>query len=84
MQWLRPVLVGTMVIAIAVFFYGFLRYPDAPLHACGTPAGYCGKWGKPHTADDYHGFIVWQRTLFLVWPFAMIAGFILYRNKSKS
>jgi hypothetical protein len=84
MPRLRLVLICAVVIAIAVFFYGFLRYPDAPFHACQTAAGYCGKWGKPHTADEYRGFIAWQRMLVLLWPLAMIAAFILYKNKSKS
>jgi hypothetical protein len=84
MPWLRRATIAVMVIAVAVFIYGFLRFPDAPIRECKAAIGYCGKWGKPHTVEEFHAFLAWQRALLFVWPFAMIAGFILYRKKSKS
>ena len=55
----------------AVFIYGAVRYHDAPLREC-TEHGYCGKWGRPHTADEYHAFIIWQTTLIVTWPIGIL------------
>ncbi|KJC35881.1 hypothetical protein UP09_32435 [Bradyrhizobium sp. LTSP885] len=74
----------TYVIAIvmgAVFFYGMVRFPDAPLHECAT--GFCGKQGQPHTIADYRAFNAWQTTLFVIWPFGLVSLYLLQRDKLK-
>jgi hypothetical protein len=67
---------------LAIFFGGIALYPDAPLHECSGISGYCGKQGQPHTAADYHRFMVWQTALFVTWPIGFIAIAILKWIKS--
>ena len=62
----------------SVFFFGFLRFPDAPLHACQGPGGYCGKYGKPHSAAEFRGFTLWQNLLFVLWPLGMVAILLIW------
>jgi hypothetical protein len=76
---LLSALVG--VIMSSLFFYGWFKYPDAPIHACAGPTGYCGKQGQQHTLVEYQWFSVWQTSLFLIWPFGMLALFLLNRNR---
>ncbi len=82
-NWLRGVStarVATYCVAVlmmALLLYGFVRFPDAPLHIC--PSGYCGKQGQPHTLSEYSDFRVWERTLFICWPIGMVTLFLLQR-----
>lgn len=79
-------LVGS-VIALTMgvlFFYGWFRYPDGPLHSCDGPMGYCGKQGQPHTLPEYQAFVVWQASLFVVWPAGMLALFLLNRKSGSA
>lgn len=79
MKWKKALELCAGLPIIAVFGYGFITYPDAPFKECATPSGYCGKTGKSHTAQEYHAFIKWQTTLFIVLPAGAIAIFILRR-----
>jgi hypothetical protein len=66
-----------------LFIYGLIRFPDAPLHACGDHS-YCGKQGQPHTQKQFEDFDIWQNTLFWVWPIGMLALYILNRGRIRS
>src|SRR5579862_5283819 len=85
----RTALTGCVVLIMAaVFFYGG-RFPDAPIHPCVEgrnylikyhPDGYCGKQGQPRTADEYHAFEIWSKTMMIVWPLG-IGALIFLRRK---
>lgn len=75
------ILIATMMGIL--FVYGLIRFPDAPLHACGDH-GYCGKQGQPHTQKEFEGFELWQNTLFWVWPIGMLVLYILNRDRLRS
>lgn len=64
----------------AVFGYGLIKYPDAPLHPC-TSAGYCGKQGQAHGAQQYQQFSRWQATFEWSWPIGMLALYLLNRDR---
>ena len=59
-------------VMFAVFFYGMIRFTDAPFHPC--ELGYCGKTGLPHTGDEYTAFLHWQTSLLIIWS----AAFVLF------
>jgi hypothetical protein len=50
---------------VVMIVYALMRFPDVPFHECAS--GYCGKRGLPHTAAEYHEFLVWQRLLLIGW-----------------
>ncbi len=64
---------GIILVMAGVFSYGMLRYPDAPIHPCSGPTGYCGKQGQPHSLAEYQAFEFWQTTLISIWPIGMLA-----------
>jgi hypothetical protein len=66
-----------------LFAYGLIRFPDAPLHACGEHS-YCGKQGQSHTQKEFEDFEIWQNTLFWVWPIGMLVLYILNRDRIRS
>jgi hypothetical protein len=76
---------ASIVIAamMGIFFvYGLIRFPDAPLHACGD--SYCGKQGQRHTQRQFEDFEIWQNTLAWVWPIGMLVLYILNRDRIRS
>ena len=66
---------------LAIFLYGMVRYPDAPIREC--IGGFCGKTGLFHSADDYRDFNTWQTTLVVTWLIGMPILWLLQRNKTK-
>ncbi|MGF6308943.1 hypothetical protein ABIB82_002580 [Bradyrhizobium sp. i1.8.4] len=82
-DWLRGVTTARVVtfcaviLMAALFLYGLVRFPDAPLHMCAS--GYCGKQGRPHTLAEYSDFKAWERTLMICWPIGLIALYFLQR-----
>ena len=70
-----------MISMGTLFFYGWFRYPDAPLHPCDGPTGYCGKQGQPHSLSEFRAFGVWQTALLIVWPAGLLSAFALRRIK---
>jgi len=69
------------LVMIAVFQYGVLRFPDAPIRPCGDES-FCGKQGQPHTAVDYRAFVLWERSLLFIWPSGMLAVVLLIRKRT--
>ena len=72
-------LVGT--IMFVWFFYGIRRFPDQPIHPCGTHE-YCGKQGQPHSLADYEAYESWSTSLYVLWPSGMLCLF-LSQDRSK-
>ena len=60
------------LLAGATMLYGVYNFPDAPIRQ--TEGGYAGKRGKPHTKEDYEAFLRWKKTLFIVFPSALLLG----------
>jgi hypothetical protein len=60
--------------------YGFVRYPDAPLHPCGVH-DYCGKQGQRHTANEFAQFQAWQTMLEWTWIPGMVVLYLLNRDR---
>ena len=65
--------IAACLLAAATGIYGAYNFPDAPIRK--TAGGYAGKVGKPHTQEDYEAFIVWEKTMFIVFPTAFALGF---------
>jgi hypothetical protein len=69
-----------VAFCISLFIYGFARYPDAPIHACGTEK-FCGKQGQLHTKAEFVTFGHWETALLASWPFGVAAAFLLSRRR---
>lgn len=69
---------------VAVFGYGLTTYSDAPIKACGSASGYCGKTGKLHTAAEFHAEKSWERTLLFSWPLGVLAAIYLVRTRRRA
>jgi hypothetical protein len=78
---IRKVATAVIAATMLVFFsYGLIRFPDAPIHLCGT-GRYCGKWGRPHTLQQYRAFSIWQTTLIYMWPTGLISLAVLKKDR---
>jgi hypothetical protein len=72
-------IVSVLAAMLALFAYGLARFPDAPLHPCGSNR-YCGKQGQPHTEKQYRDFVLWQGTLKWTWLPGILALGLLSRG----
>jgi hypothetical protein len=54
---------------VLTFGWGLVFYPDAPLRECNGQ--FFGKWGRPHTAEEYHHFMIWQTWFIALWLFGL-------------
>lgn len=82
-----------MLVMGAALLYGFIRFPDGPIHACVPgrayavkqhPEGYCGKQGQPHTLADYRSYREWTTAMLVGWPFGLVLLIILhYANRKR-
>ena len=73
-KWLGTIIMVFMAIE---FVYGMVRFFDGPLHECAT--GFCGKQGQPHTAAEYHAYMIWQTVMLITWPLGMLTLLLLGR-----
>jgi hypothetical protein len=62
-----------ILLAVVTGCYGIYNFPDAPIRPAAQ--GYVGKTGKPHTQAEYEGFVAWKKTMFIVFPSALVLGF---------
>lgn len=69
--WKIPIYVIVISLSL-IFVWGIALYPDAPISPCA--AGFCGKWGRLHTAAEYHHFLIWQTVFLWTWVPAGLAG----------
>ena len=78
----RPVRWTITILLIALFFYGFIQFPSAPLKPCGI--AYCGKYGSKVTREVYEAFVIWERAL-LIATFLVVAygwaGWLLKKSR---
>jgi hypothetical protein len=82
-RWRRNASIVIAAVMGILFAYGLIRFPDAPLHACGDTS-YCGKQGQLHTQRQFESFEIWENTLFWVWPIGMLVLYILNRDRIRS
>jgi hypothetical protein len=82
-RWRRNASYAVATVMGIVFIYGLIRFPDAPLQACGNH-GYCGKQAQPHSQGEFEDFEIWQNTLFWVWPSGLLALYLLNRDRIRS
>lgn len=61
-----------MVCGMLWFFTGVGRFMDAPIRPCAIH-GYCGKFGWPHSKEQYEAFNFWELTLFAIWPLVVVS-----------
>lgn len=79
---LQALLFMVVACCMMVFVYGLYTYTDAPYKECiGGP--YCGKTGEHHSYEIYAGWKRWERTLFVCWPFGILASIGLRRLRRK-
>jgi len=69
----RATAVALLTVMVATGLWGLVKYPDAPIHRCGS--AYCGKQGQPRTRADFEEYeaLVYLR-MGLV-PLTLLAGF---------
>jgi hypothetical protein len=68
-------LYGVVVCGMLWFVVGGVRFMDG-VHPCGVDQ-YCGKFGWPHSKQEYEAFRFWQTTLFALWPFVIVSMGVL-------
>jgi hypothetical protein len=66
----------------ALFIYGLVRFPDAPIHASAN-GQYQGKQRQAHTYSEYRAFKTWETCFFITWPIGMVALALLQRYEKK-
>lgn len=59
----KPVHWTIATLFIALFLYGFIQFPSAPIKPCGIE--YCGKYGSKVTREAYEAFVIWDRALLI-------------------
>jgi hypothetical protein len=69
-------------VMVCTFIYGFIRFPDSPIHPCAAHE-YCGKQGQPHTLNDYLAFDRWETFIFYLWPIGILSLFLLRAQTDK-
>ena len=72
----RVLLVLTLVAclsAVGAGVYGVYNFPDAPIRRAGE--GYVGKYGKPHTREEFEAFVRWKSVMFVAFPSAFVLAF---------
>jgi hypothetical protein len=61
------------ILAAVTLFYGFLRFPDAPIRE--TRSGYVSKTGAPHTRQQYEQFRTWEKAVVTTFALTFVIGF---------
>jgi hypothetical protein len=61
------------LLAVGAGVYGAYNFPDAPLRQ--TAGGYVGKYGKPHTREEFEAFVRWKSAMFVAFPAAFLFAF---------
>jgi hypothetical protein len=72
----RVLLVLTLaacLLAVGAGVYGAYNFPDAPIRQAGE--GYVGKYGKPHTREEFEAFGRWRTLMFVAFPSAFVLAF---------
>ncbi len=64
--------IAACLAAAVTGFYGVYNFPDAPIRQ--SNIGYVGKTGKPHTRDEFEGYVAWEKTMFIAFPAAFVFG----------
>lgn len=67
--------IAACLMAVAAGVYGVYNFPDAPLRE--TREGYVGKYGKPHTREEFEAFTRWKSVMLVVFPSAFVFAFAL-------
>jgi phosphoglucomutase len=65
-------------LAIGWFFLGIIHFPDSPIRICGEEK-YCGK-GTIRSKSDYESFKVWEKSLIVTQPLAILLAFLAQSN----
>lgn len=65
--------IGACLAAVGAGVYGVYNFPDAPLRRAGE--GYVGKYGKPHTREEFEAFVRWKSAMLVVFPSAFVLAF---------
>jgi len=75
-------LASVVALCVGMLVYGFVLYPDAPIHPCGVNQ-FCGKRDQLRTEEQYRKFVAWEQALLISVPFGFLAGFILERRSRR-
>lgn len=75
-------LASILAVCAGLLAYGFIRYPDAPIRPCGANQ-FCGKHDRPHSEEQYNGFLAWEEAFVISLPFGFAAGFLLERRNRR-
>ncbi len=60
------------IFMIVLWGWGLILYPDGPISPCAT--GFCGKFGRVHTALEYNHFLIWEAVIISTYLLAGIAA----------
>lgn len=61
------------LMAVGAGVYGAYNFPDAPIRQAGE--GYVGKYGEPHTREEFEAFGRWKTLMFVAFPSAFVLAF---------
>ena len=76
--------IGVMVCFVFVLAAGMIVFPYAPIRQDGS--AFIDKLGRPHTAEYYWWFRVWQPAYIMSWiafSIVCVLGAIQHRRKSR-
>jgi hypothetical protein len=65
--------IAACLSAVGAGVYGVYNFPDAPIRQ--AAGGYVGKYGKPHTREEFEAFVLWKSVMFVAFPSAFVLGF---------
>jgi len=82
-MWRERVKGLVLFVMTAVFFFGVILFWDGPIRECRNHVGYCGKGERPHTAQMYHLYKIWETIIWIVWPVGFVTAIVLQKWQPK-
>ena len=67
--------VAAFFAAAATLLYGVIAFPDAPIREVAT-SYYEGKYGVPHTREEFERFKLWETTVFAAFGLTAALGIV--------
>jgi hypothetical protein len=81
-RWITYLQWAIASVAICMFFYGLVMYPDAPIGPCGETQ-FCGKGGTSRSEADFKAFKAWETTMIVTVLISIPSHFLLGRYKRR-
>lgn len=56
---MKIITIAAAILFASIFLFGVISFPDAPIYE--KDEGYVGKYGAPHTRQDFENYRGWSR-----------------------